>query len=326
MDSGPGRYDRERHDGGRDRRPDGPRGPAGRGWDGPDAGRGPRPPRGGDGYRDDGYAARRDNYGRRDDYGRGRGDRGYRDDRGFRDNRGGRGGRRDDGRDEFGRDRRVKREASPDVKREWSPRGRRERSPRIKSESGHLPRGRRDRSQSRSRSPSKSPERPNYNTSGALAADRKLHDPENIYKTLALKYEEPEDARKPDREYRLYVFKNGDIVDTLRLDQQSTYLLGRDRTAVDVPLDHPSCSKQHAVIQYRLYVHEALAGAGILLEDDQDLVAKDEVRPYIYDLGSANGTKVNGKKIAKETYVELANKDMIQFGHSTREYVWLDPE
>lgn len=31
----------------------------------------------------------------------------------------------------------------------------------------------------------------------------------------------------------------------------SSYLFGRERRVVDVPTDHPSCSKQHAVLQFR---------------------------------------------------------------------------
>ena len=55
----------------------------------------------------------------------------------------------------------------------------------------------------------------------------------------------------------------------LYIHRQSSYLLGRDRKVADIPLDHPrykyclcsmqfngfflsSCSKQHAVLQYRL--------------------------------------------------------------------------
>lgn len=40
--------------------------------------------------------------------------------------------------------------------------------------------------------------------------------------------------------------------DMLVLGRQSCYLLGRDRTVADIPVEHPSCSKQHAVIQFRL--------------------------------------------------------------------------
>lgn len=35
------------------------------------------------------------------------------------------------------------------------------------------------------------------------------------------------------------------------LGRQSCYLFGRDRAIVDIPTEHPSCSKQHAVIQFR---------------------------------------------------------------------------
>jgi hypothetical protein len=38
-------------------------------------------------------------------------------------------------------------------------------------------------------------------------------------------------------------------VDLLHIHRQSAYLIGRDRTVTDIPLEHPSSSKQHAVIQ-----------------------------------------------------------------------------
>lgn len=37
----------------------------------------------------------------------------------------------------------------------------------------------------------------------------------------------------------------------LRECRMSSYLFGRERRVVDVPTDHPSCSKQHAVLQFR---------------------------------------------------------------------------
>lgn len=48
-------------------------------------------------------------------------------------------------------------------------------------------------------------------------------------------------------------------------------------------------------------------------------------RPYIIDLDSANGTMVNGDRIPSSRYLELRDKDMIQFGLSTREYVLMLP-
>jgi smad nuclear-interacting protein 1 len=56
----------------------------------------------------------------------------------------------------------------------------------------------------------------------------------------------------------LYVFKNGEAqAAPLYIHRQSAYLFGRERKIADVPTDHPSCSKQHAVLQYR-YVPHAL--------------------------------------------------------------------
>lgn len=40
-------------------------------------------------------------------------------------------------------------------------------------------------------------------------------------------------------------------LDVLHISRQSCYLLGRDRAVADIPIDHPSISKQHAVIQFR---------------------------------------------------------------------------
>ena len=39
------------------------------------------------------------------------------------------------------------------------------------------------------------------------------------------------------------------VVDLLHIHRQSAYLIGRDKFVADITIDHPSCSKQHAVIQ-----------------------------------------------------------------------------
>lgn len=89
---------------------------------------------------------------------------------------------------------------------------------------------------------------PNFERSGLLAAES------NNVGGVALKYHEPPEARKAKRPWRLYVFKGGEQVDMKHVSLQSCHLFGRDRTVVDVPLDHPSCSKQHAALQFRLVV------------------------------------------------------------------------
>ncbi|CAH1401038.1 unnamed protein product [Nezara viridula] len=124
-------------------------------------------------------------------------------------------------------------------------------------------------------------------------------------KGVVIKYSEPPEARKPKRRWRLYPFKGDKSLPTLYIHRQSAYLIGRDRIVADLPIDHPSCSKQHAVLQYRVVPYG------------------NRVRPYIIDLESANGTYVNNQKIETRKYVELLEKDVIKFAYSSREYVLL---
>eukprot|EP00741_Cyanophora_paradoxa_P025254 tig00000361_g24373.t1 len=82
----------------------------------------------------------------------------------------------------------------------------------------------------------------------------------------------------------------------------------------DVPTDHPSCSKQHAVLQYRLVETDRL---------NADLVPIKAVKPYIMDLESTNGTFLNDERIEASRYYELREKDVLKFGTSSRTYVLL---
>lgn len=87
---------------------------------------------------------------------------------------------------------------------------------------------------------------PNFGLSGKLAEET------NTYKGVVIKYSEPPEAKKPKRRWRLYPFKEDKSLPTLYIHRESAYLIGRDRKVVDLPVDHPSCSKQHAALQYRL--------------------------------------------------------------------------
>lgn len=159
--------------------------------------------------------------------------------------------------------------------------------------------------------PEKPKEKPNFGTSGALAAASNAVEQADG-STITLKYHEPAEARKPSPrdEWKLFVFKGGDVVDTIDLSARSCWLVGREMAVVDLPAEHPSISKQHAVIQFRYTEKRNEFG---------DKIGK--VKPYIIDLESANGTILNDDKIPESRYLELRDKDMIQFGHSTREYV-----
>jgi len=147
--------------------------------------------------------------------------------------------------------------------------------------------------------------------------------------------------------------------DPLYIHRQSQYLFGREHRVVDVPTDHPSCSKQHAVLQFRrgragpparlgpgYACRSAVRRRRRLIEQEG---AGNAVRPYLMDLGSTNGTFLNEERLEPQRYYELLEKarhacpargpgspsgraggpamgarraqDMIKFGNSSREYV-----
>ncbi|CAG5028368.1 unnamed protein product [Parnassius apollo] len=149
-------------------------------------------------------------------------------------------------------------------------------------------------------------EKPNFGLSGKLTADT------NTVNGVVIKYSEPDDAKQPKRRWRFYPFKGDKALPILYIHRQSCFLIGRDKKVVDIPLDHPSISKQHAALQYRATPFTRPDGS-----------QGRRVRPYIIDLDSANGTFVNNKKIEPRRYVELLERDVVKFGFSLREYVLL---
>jgi smad nuclear-interacting protein 1 len=153
-------------------------------------------------------------------------------------------------------------------------------------------------------------QKPNFGQSGRLAAASNTV--QTGGQSIVLKYHEPAEARKPPAKdkWRMYIFKDDEIIETIELAQQSCWLFGREAAVVDVLLEHSSCSKQHAVVQFRYLEKRNEFGDKI-----------GRVKPYILDLESANQTHVNDHAIPEAKYVELRDKDMLKFGHSSREYV-----
>lgn len=146
----------------------------------------------------------------------------------------------------------------------------------------------------------------NFGLSGALAKDEAGG---NMYKGVVLKFSEPPEARAPMTQWRFYVFKNDKLLDTLHVSKQSAYLFGRNAEIADVPVEHPSLSSQHAVLQYRALPNKE--------------TGKLNCQPYLMDLESTNGTFINGVQIDAARYYQLKKGDVIKFGASTREYVLL---
>jgi smad nuclear-interacting protein 1 len=140
-----------------------------------------------------------------------------------------------------------------------------------------------------------------------------------------LKYHEPPEAKKCPG-WRIYIFKDGKEIDVLELNGQSSFLVGRDRSVADIPVDHTSCSKQHAVIQFRQVSHTNKRGEVNKVTRYRTFWEGTDCRPYILDLEATNGTFLNGKRIEARRYVEIHSEDMVKFGESTREYVFIkDP-
>lgn len=159
-------------------------------------------------------------------------------------------------------------------------------------------------------------EKPNFKPTGLLAKEANKVEGTKI----SLKYHEPPEARKPPPSFpwRLWIFKGEDTIGTTELHTQSCWLMGRAREVADILLEHPSCSTQHAAIQFR-YIQKTV-------EDEYGVKShRGKVKPYIIDLESSNGTELNGEEIEAGRYYQLHDKDILRFGASEREYMIMLP-
>jgi smad nuclear-interacting protein 1 len=148
----------------------------------------------------------------------------------------------------------------------------------------------------------------NYLPTGILATD------EGFKKQgVVVKYSEPPEARAPLDNWVVYAFDAEDEASSSPLLKGMT-LFGREKETADVWVDDKSCSKQHAVIQFRQKSSKNKFG---------DVSIK--IQPYLFDLDSANGTFLNGEKI-KSGYVKLLHKDIITFGFHPVDFVLMKVE
>ena len=90
----------------------------------------------------------------------------------------------------------------------------------------------------------------------------------------------------------------------------------------DVPLEHPSISRYHAVLQYR--------PTGATTVGDQDeggegrplsFGTPNEAGYYVYDLGSTHGSFLNKSKLQPRVYCRVRVGQMVRFGGSSRLFV-----
>jgi pSer/pThr/pTyr-binding forkhead associated (FHA) protein len=95
------------------------------------------------------------------------------------------------------------------------------------------------------------------------------------------------------------VQKGGQTIEQVSVGARSCYVLGRSEDQSDVWLQHPSISRQHAAVAHN-----------------------EQGQVCLVDLGSAQGTFVNGQEIEPNKPRPLKAGDRIQFGASTRTYVF----
>jgi smad nuclear-interacting protein 1 len=177
-------------------------------------------------------------------------------------------------------------------------------------------------------------EKPNFKPSGLLAKES------NSVNGVALKYVAPQDGRTPPESptYHLYSFKEGAKIPKIYELTKGYYLIGRDEKVVDIKTDDETCSKQHAVIQFRErsvvnsegHKTTEITYVSIFMIFIVQLRQKKEIyiytnsctyRPYIIDLESSNGTLLNDDEIPTSRFIELKSEDVLRFGDSTTDNV-----
>ena len=104
--------------------------------------------------------------------------------------------------------------------------------------------------------------------------------------------------------YSLTVLRRGVELESFPLTSHPYYPVGRLPPPQSLlSLAHPSISRHHAVLQHR-----------------------DDGRLFVFDRGSAHGTKLNKRRIPPHEFVELHVGDLLAFGDSERFYVVEGPD
>jgi len=152
----------------------------------------------------------------------------------------------------------------------------------------------------------------------SLKPSGKLLEDTNMVNGVVVKYVEPPEAKLPKANWQLHPFRNVEGQDpeplaVMHIHRRSCFLIGRDRKVCQFPMDHPSCSKQHAALQFRSLPYTRSDGE-----------RSRRTRPYLIDLESSNGTYINDERIQPSRYYELKHGDEIKFGFSSRSFIILN--
>ena len=133
--------------------------------------------------------------------------------------------------------------------------------------------------------------------------DHEFAEPLPVVRKANGAYSPPAWSARPTMATELEVIKAGVVLENRELVGREYFVLGRQNDpSVHLLLEHPSISRQHAVLQF-----------------------KKTGQVYLFDLGSTWGSYVNMKRIPSREYVEVVDGDMLKFGESTRTYILIQP-
>lgn len=130
---------------------------------------------------------------------------------------------------------------------------------------------------------------------------------------IELLYEPPEWSVPPDTKFYFDVRKGESLLTRVDISESGHYLLGR-LPICDIVMNDETCSRQHAVIQFRPSD----------VDEEGDECPTDEI--YIYDLGSTSGTYVNGMPLQERAYYPLYPGDILQFGQFPNAFILQEGE
>ena len=100
--------------------------------------------------------------------------------------------------------------------------------------------------------------------------------------------------------WRVTVVKSGKTLSQMALKSGTVLRIGRDPSC-DIVTEHPSCSSRHAKV-----------------------TVEEGKSPILVDMGSTNGTFLNGKRVPVGTHVPLYNGAVVRFASSTRDYIFME--
>ncbi|KAL1916832.1 uncharacterized protein VTP21DRAFT_5536 [Calcarisporiella thermophila] len=117
-----------------------------------------------------------------------------------------------------------------------------------------------------------------------------------------LDYVKPDWSAQPISHYSFEILKGGIVIEELDLLSKEFLIVGR-LPICDIPMEHPSVSRYHAIIQF-----------------------SKEGKVFLYDLQSSHGTYINKRPVQPRNYIRLRVGDQLRFGESTRLYILQSPE